>query len=235
MRFILGTALVMALAGNAHAANLVTNGNFESGNTGFTTEYNIGGGGPGGNTTEGQYQILTNPFPWNSSFVSIGDHTSGSGLMMVANGSPVAGQIVWRSLVLPISQLTNYFFEAFVANVCCQGGGVNPPILTFTVSLNGGAEQVLSTLTIPANPVGQWIGLSSTFNSGTATTARLTLVNANTIRQGNDFAIDDINLDTASIVNPVPEPGTWLMMVAGFGICGLALQRKQQAARIRLA
>jgi len=220
------------MATSAQAANLGTNGNFESGNTGFTSAYALSGS----NTTEGQYAILSNPFPWNSSFLSRGDHTTGTGLMFVGNGAPTAGQVVWQSGIIPISQLTTYFFEAFVMNVCCGPSyvGVNSdPILTFRIALNGGSAQDLATLSIPANQSGIWFGLTTNFNSGSATSAVLSLINSNTVRGGNDFAIDDINLDTRSVVTPVPEPATWAMMLAGFGIAGIALrQRRRLSARI---
>lgn len=212
----------------AQAANLVTNGNFDAGNTGFFSQYNYT---PAGNGTEGEYTVRSNPFPWNPAFASFADHTSGVGQMLVVNGSPNVGDIVWRSNVIAISALTNYFFEAYVANVCCAGGGINPPNLTFSVSLDGGALQALSTLGVPGDPVGNWIGLSNSFNSGSATSAQLYLINANTIRAGNDFAIDDINLDTRSIVTPgVPEPATWAMMIIGFGAVGASMRRRQKVS-----
>lgn len=218
-------ALLLAalmISGTAHAQNLVVNGAFEAGNTGFTSDYAYT---PAGNFTEGQYTVRTNPFPWNGNFVSMGDHTTGSGQMLVVNGSPTLGDIVWQSGIINLQASTNYFFEAFVANVCCSGGGINPPLLTFSISVDGGPEQALSTLGVPADPVGQWIGLSNTFSNTTGLTAQLSLLNANTIRAGNDFAVDDINFGTRSIVNGVPEPSTWLMMLAGFGLIGAFLRR----------
>lgn len=226
----------LALPSAAQAAGLVVNGDFEAGNGGFDSDYSYVD--PlGTNTTEGQYTVRTNPWPWNGAFFSMGDHTSGSGQMMVINGSPNVGDLVWQSGSIDIATGTNYFFEAFVANVCCSGGGINPPFLTFSVSLDDGAETALVQLGVPGDPVGNWIGLSSQFNSGSATKARLSLFNANTIREGNDFAIDDINLDTRSIVvvdGGVPEPATWAMMLMGFGAIGAALRKRKTNAGRRL-
>lgn len=223
---VLASVAALSIASPAPAAvNLVSNGNFEAGDTGFTSEYVSA---PALNTTEGQYTVRADPFPWNPNFVSVADHTSGSGqLMMVANGSPTAGDIVWQSALIGITPATNYFFEAFVMNVCCNANYTGPnsaPILTFSISLDGGPPTVLNTLTIPVTP-GIWNGLSTTFNSLGATTATLYLVNANTERGGNDFAVDDISLSTESIVNGVPEPSTWLMMLLGFGGIGFVMRR----------
>jgi hypothetical protein len=72
--------------------NLVPNGDFEAGNVQFESDYQFR---PGINHTEGEYTIRSNPYPWNDAFVSMGDHTSGNGLMMVVNGSPLPGAVVW--------------------------------------------------------------------------------------------------------------------------------------------
>ena len=223
-RALLGAAALFS-AQAATAQNLVTNGDFSLGNTGFTSDYAYS---PAGNDAAGQYAILTNPYPWNPFFVSIGDHTTGTGFMMVGNGSSTAGDVVWQSGPIAITSGTDYFFEAFVANVCCNdtyGGGNSSPVLTFSVSLDGGPTNDLATLSIPLNPAGQWYGLSTLFNSGAATTATLSLVNANTEPAGNDFALDDVFLGTQSSV--VPEPATWAMMLLGFGAIGLTSRRRK--------
>ncbi|WP_235902800.1 PEPxxWA-CTERM sorting domain-containing protein [Sandarakinorhabdus oryzae] len=230
MRIGLALAVAAATAAvPATAANLITNGDFEAGNTGFTSGYAYS---PGGNSTEGQYTVRSNPFPWNSAFVSRGDHTTGTGLMYVGNGAPTLGDIVWQSSTIAIAANTNYFFEAFAMNVCCSFvlPGNSDPNFTFRISLDGGAPTDLATLTIPANQAGTWFGLSTSFNSGTATTVQLSLINANNLRQGNDFAVDDITLSTRSVVNGVPEPSSWAMLLAGFGAVGGLMRRRRTVA-----
>lgn len=230
MRIGLALAVAAAMAAvPATAANLVINGDFEAGNTGFTSAYVYS---PGGNSSEGQYTVRSNPFPWNPAFVSRGDHTSGSGLMYVGNGAPNLGDIVWQSSVIAITAGTNYFFEAFAMNVCCSFTlpGNSDPNFTFRISLNGGAATDLATLTIPANQAGTWFGLSTNFNSGAATSVQLSLINANNVRQGNDFAVDDISLSTRSIVNGIPEPTSWAMLTLGFGAIGGMVRRRRMIA-----
>ncbi|MBI1199983.1 MAG: PEP-CTERM sorting domain-containing protein [Phenylobacterium sp.] len=222
-------AMAMLAAGGAQAANLVVNGDFEAGNTSFSSDYTF--------TTNGSppktYYITTSPKNFNGAFVNVGDHTSGSGLMFVGNGGPNVGDIVWQSQSIAIDAAQDYFFEAFLLNAYPS----NPPILTFTVSLDGGAEVVLDAPTIPEG-TGVWTGLSTTFNSGAATTATLYLRNAQTAFGGNDFALDDIYLGTTSVVNPgaggVPEPASWALMILGFAGAGTALRRRA-ADRVRIA
>ncbi len=216
------------------AANLVTNGDFEAGNSGFTSGYSYS---PFGNGAEAQYTVRSNPFPWNGFFLSRGDHTSGTGQMFVGNGAPTAGQIVWQSGSIALSSDTTYFFEAFVMNVCCTPaytGGNSDPVLTFRISLDGDPSIDLATRTLPASEAGVWYGLTSNFNSGAASSVVLSLVNENTTAAGNDFAIDDVTLGTRSVVNPIPtipEPGTWALMIAGFGLVGAAARRQKTLAR----
>lgn len=222
--------VVAGVAGHVSAApNLVANGSFEAGNTLFSSSYTYAGG----NAFEGQYNVLSNPYPWNGQFVSIGDHTSGSGLMMVANGSPVSGAVVWQSQSISISASTNYFFEAFVNNVCCQNFSFGPgseSILEFSLSFNGGGAISLGTITTNLALAGAWEGLSTNYLSGSAGNVVLSLVNRNTNPGGNDFAVDDIFFGTESTVNlaPVPEPETYAMMLAGLGLIGLIARRREQ-------
>src|SRR5579862_5134167 len=79
-------------ATGAQAANLVTNGDFEASDTGFTSGYTVS---PGDLTPPSVYDVISNPNADHPSFASFGDHTSGSGLMMVINGAEVPGVNVW--------------------------------------------------------------------------------------------------------------------------------------------
>ncbi len=40
----------------------------------------------------------------------------------------------------------------------------------------------------------------------------------------------DGSLTISSVVSPAPEPGVWLLMLAGFGAAGLAVRRRRAAA-----
>ena len=215
---LLVTALQHVCCG---AASLVVNGDFESGNTDFASDYTYF---PSSNTTESQYTIRTDPFPWNVSFVSHGDHTSGTGNMFVGNGDPVPGRIVWRtSTPIAVVPNTDYFFEAWAMNVCCYVGypGPNSPaILEFSIV----GMQTESLGTIPTSlPAGTWQFLGKTWNSGSNTNINLQIINQNTAIGGNDFALDDIHFSTTS---SVPEPASSLLV--GDGLLTLCAKRRRR-------
>ena len=217
-------ALVAATSASA-APNLVTNGNFEAGNSGFTSDY---GFSAGSNCCEGQYTVGTTPSDFNGAFVNPGDHTTGTGNMYIGNGSPADGALVWGSELIAVAQNTNYFFEAFVHNLCCSFPfpGNTPAILGFSVK--GLATESLGTATASLdNP--NWQGISKSWFSGSNTLVTLSLINRNTARAGNDFALDDVYLGTTSTV--VPEPGTYVLFALGLGgIAALSQRRRPRAA-----
>src|SRR5688572_15993709 len=124
MRTLLTTAVAFLLTGAASAApNLVTNGDFEAGNTGFTSDYTYF---PADGWAPEIYTVGSNPIAWHPLWVSVGDHTTGAGQMFLANGATTLGQTVWQSGLINIASDTDYFFEAFVMSVCCNDLVPNP-------------------------------------------------------------------------------------------------------------
>ncbi len=64
---------------------------------------------------------------------------------------------------------------------------------------------------------------------------RLTInVNNLTVGQAIAASIDNINV-SATVVPTVPEPATWGLMLAGFGLVGASLRRGKQAVRVKYA
>ena len=213
--------MTVLVSGMSVHANLIPNGDFELDNTQFGSDYAYT---PAGNTAAAQYTVRTDPFPWNGAFISAGDHTSGSGKMYVGNGASVDSRI-WFSSGISTTQNTDYFFEAWVMNVCCSNSGgnpVSPSVLSFYA--NG---QLLGT---PSTTLlGVWEGLSTTWNSGASTSVDLEIRNSNFAAGGNDFAVDDIFLGTQSTV--VPEPSSLLLFGIGIlGVLGYGWRQRKKAA-----
>lgn len=160
--------------------NLVVNGNFSNGNTGFSSEY---GYQPPQNINEGKYWIGTNPNVWNGGMSACTDHTGGNGNMMMVNGAVQTNINVWKQTI-PVLPNTNYAFSTWVQSVYPQ----NPAQLQF--SING---ILVGDLFNADNSTCIWNEFYSTWNSGNSTSATISIVNMNSIREGNDFALDDIS------------------------------------------
>ncbi len=171
--------------------NIVVNGDFESGNTGFTSGYVQGTGGTWGTLSfEGTYDISTSPSLSHSNFTPCGDHTSGSGNMMVVNGAgtPVS---VWCQTINVIPN-TDYLFSSWATNAL---NDLNVAQLQF--SINGATLGNMFSVT----PTGcDWVQFNATWNSGSNTTADICIINQNTAISGNDFAIDDITFQEVCTV-----------------------------------
>jgi hypothetical protein len=229
--FLLAAAALLA-AGPAAAANLVVNGDFEAGDTGFSSDLVYAAPSGSALTPEGLYTVDTNAANVHPSWVSFGDHTSGTGSYLIGNGSTAPNTTVWESGPFAVLGATNYFFEAFAAEICCNdtyGGDNFAANLTFEITPNVGLPVAVGTFTTTGQTPGDWVGLTNSWNSGTATSVTLRILNSSVAASGNDFAIDDVNFSTRSIVEFVPEPATWAMMIAGFGLVGAAMRRRRPA------
>ncbi len=98
--FILTVVTVMMMAFTpVSGANepLIVNGDFEDGNVGFDTDYFYVP--PDGSMyAENTYAIGDDPRDYHSEWASFGDHTTGTGMMMIVNGFPLEElpiRIVW--------------------------------------------------------------------------------------------------------------------------------------------
>ncbi|MGA2753897.1 MAG: hypothetical protein ABSE53_09015 [Terracidiphilus sp.] len=179
--------LAMALAVGAQTSqNLVINGDFENGNTGFNTGYSIGDvANPGG------YAIGTNPSTAPGAFgdwCNCGDHTSGTGKMMIVNGATDATLPVWEETVA-VTPSTEYTFSYWGAEVDHDSSSL--PHLA--LKINGA---VIGSSTFPEYPPdngGHWQNYKFTWKSGSSKSADLALYDLNTDASWNDFALDDIS------------------------------------------
>jgi hypothetical protein len=166
-------------------ANLVYNGDFSLGNTGFTTSYVYS---PQNLYPDGVYDIVDNPAHsrLQDTVASYGDHTTGTGLMMAVNCSATPNDLVW-SQTIAVTANTNYNFSLWISSWY-----PNIPV-TLDVRFNGTS---VGTPTAP-NPTGVWNQFSTSWNSGTATSVTISVYNLNAQVSGFDFALDDISLETA--------------------------------------
>jgi len=186
-----GTLLAMSALAVCHPATAghVVNGNLESGNTLFSTEYSPtdylcdGHGGPG------TYLLATNPADVNcyGDWASFGDHTSGAGLMMIVDGAPHKDKVIW-SETIKVKPDTAYVFRYWATSVNANGNG---PAGVLQVYING--ESVGGRFQMPYAFDG-WHRVSVKWNSDSVTQATIWVVDANTSGGWNDFALDDFSL-----------------------------------------
>lgn len=206
---LLGAISTLAIVANSSAMAALVNGDFESGNTGFGSQYSFAVS----NTTEGEYTVRSDPQNWNGAFNAMPDHTSGSGNMMVINGSTLSNLFVWEQTV-SVNANTLYDFSAWVSTAVAGG----PAELILKIN-----DVTLGTSFLASSSVGTWDNWTQSWQSGGTTTAKLSIFDINTSRFPNDFYLDDISFD----VSPIPVPAAvWLFATALLGLIGYGKHRK---------
>ena len=257
-----------------YGTNLVSNGDFESSNVahaanngsvnGFVSAYN--------NITttwnlsaEGAYAIGNNPsgHPYGNPFFpnganvgvfggavpssGFGDHTSGSGLMMIVNGASDTTKYVWQ-LANQISVFAGrtYRFEAWTSTFGLNGSpGQALAEMRFEISLDAGNQWQQLGRTRAVAGTADW---QQTYVDGQFTTSANVLVrlmNNQPAAGGNDFALDDIFFGEVTGTTPtvnftgsptdnissvaVPEPSALSLLVVGLGGV-IALRRIRRKA-----
>ena len=178
------------VASLGQGTNLLINGDFSLGNTGFTSQLDyipISGS----NNAGSDYDVVHNPSVdiW-SAFENFGDHTTGTGLMFAANASSTPNTVAWDEMV-NVSKAEDYVFSGWAASMGQYpiGNPVDPSPARLGVFVNG--IQVGSAFQIPAQN-GQWGQFEVPWYSGTSDFATIRIVDLNTDGIGNDFTLDDL-------------------------------------------
>lgn len=207
--------LALGFAGAASAAtNLVVNGDFQAGNSGFSSDYTFV---VGTLYDPAVYGIGSDPNLQHPAWASFYDHTlnTASGLMMIVNGDDQAASRVWYESIGLVSGST-YNFDFWMRSTYDTAPGV------LSLSVNG--IEVAGPFNAGAIADG-WLHYTASFTSTITGSTEVAIWNANTAYSGNDFALDDIRLSAA-----VPEPASWALMIVGFGGIGAALRGRRRTA-----
>jgi hypothetical protein len=205
-------SILIAVAASSqfvHAQNLIFNGDFESGNTGFTSGYTYSTFG------QGTYTITTNPnIPYPSS-LSFGDHTTGSGNMFTADGFTAPNVVLWATSV-PVPQTTAFSFSGWNASWGNDGTGHDPSPAVLQLLVN---DVPIGTSACPSEDR-VWFPFSFEWFSGSASTANLKIIDLNTAGFGNDPCVDDLSF------SPVPEPAAAVSLLLDLGVLASRRSRK---------
>ena len=180
------------------SVELITNGDFSSGNSGFSSSYTYT---PPPNTLEGQYWVGTgaNTTVWNPGLSSAGDHTSGSGNYLLINGAAIAGVSVYCQTI-PVIPSTNYSFSTWLSNLTI--GATPSQLAQLQFYINGIPLGSIFTAPLAVNV---WAQFAATWNSGVSTSANICIVNQSTSIAGNDFGLDDISFNECVLPCPVTK------------------------------
>jgi gliding motility-associated-like protein len=185
--FNVGQTFAQCPSCQASSGELVVNGNFAQGNTGFFSDYN-GNPNPGPGLPilwdQGTYQIGTNANNFHYAFQGYAHSLPFFGNFMVVNGANVAGVNVWCQTVAVVPGGV-YNFSAWVSSVHVD----NPALLGFEI--NG--QSVGNPFSAPPNTL-NWQQHSTTWIAPAGVfTATICIESLNTDGGGNDFGLDDIS------------------------------------------
>nr|WP_320120332.1 gliding motility-associated C-terminal domain-containing protein [uncultured Marinifilum sp.] len=188
---------------------LINNGDFDLGNTGFYSEYiycpdPVVSSANHSHTEslwqEGRYAVDNDPNEYHANFSSCSGHTGNSpDNFLIVNGAPDEDVVVW-SQTITVNPNQYYAFSTWAANV----HPTNPARLEFMIDgvLMGDYIEPSSGLTC------NWEEFYSLWYSGAKTSIEISIVNKNLIRSGNDYALDGISF------NPLVEvPDTRIVNV----------------------
>jgi hypothetical protein len=202
------------------SAELVNNGDFTDGNTGFTSGYtykqDVAGLVPAGqgelynDTGTNGYSITTNGQNVHINFWGA-DHTNnstGARNFMVVNGH---GTItVWQQNNIPVVAGTKYYFSAWAISMNNAGPFAN---LQFSIDGSTSGMTQVSTGVLPGRPenntVATWTRFYGNWTAPTTKNISIAIVDLETALGGNDFGIDDISFGT------LDPPAASLITVGG--------------------
>ena len=207
MRFgviVLAAAALPALP--AQAAELVTNGTFSAGSSGYSTQY-------AGTDADGYQYLTNNPRSVCDCFANIDGSTNGHGNQLVLDGAQNGGYFFQQTLSIVAG--TTYTFSFDAANLGTAG-----PIPNIAAFVNG--VQLFMSGELPYDDA--YRTYSGNFSAGSATSAIITLRDLTLAHSYNDFAIDNVSFTGSAAA--VPEPATWAMMLVGFGMIGFAARKR---------
>lgn len=251
LRLLPRLGVLILFCGSAQA-NLLVNPSFESGNTGFTSDYTYKAPSSPGNMDAGYYSVIQSLDQVHSIWAGAGSLSAQSGTnYFVANGATDTTQSPWLQTIsiapgaVTVTSNTNtptyYRFEAYIASVY----PATPPQLAFEMSLNNsGIWQELTTSAAMEDYDTWYLTYRDGYFLSAPTSISFRLRNTVSDDFGNDLAIDSLyfGLSTnapsypANAINSigpitggaaVPEPGTWAAAALLVGVAGYVRLRKR--------
>jgi len=180
--------------------DLIVNGNFSNGNTGFTSDCTYSSSG----ISSATYFVGTDPHAWNFN-MSPCMARSGNGNMLMVNGAQQLNTKIWSETVV-VQPNTNYVFTGWLGSLT----SISPARLQLYI--NG---QPVGPLIQADTNTCSWRQFFNVWNSGANTSAQVSIIDMNLDISGNDFGLDDISFSAYTMLtdsvmitvrtNPAPQ------------------------------
>ena len=177
-----------SFAFQASSSNIIVNGDFESGNNSFTTNYSSATtiGAWGLLSSSSNYAITNSGNAVHINFQGF-DHTNPPiGQFMAVNGSLYSNTVVWCQEV-DVEPNTNYNLSAWVSSLVTT----NPAELRFRIN-----NEFVGPSYYAPNQTNTWEQMYTSWYSEVQTTAEICIINLASGDNGNDFGIDDITFNS---------------------------------------
>ena len=230
MKVMITASLALALVSPA-AANILVNGDFETGNyVGWTTSFE---GGSSGNVQIEAYD----GFSPISNLGYAANAPGGSNFSITDQNGPGAYSLT-QSFTLGATTLVNISFDMFANNwsgVNINNGRLSSagPNQNAVVDILGGTAGAFTTnpLDIVATLYGPGSDAIFGTNPWTSYSSSMTLA-AGTYQirfaQADNQLFFQQGVDNVSISAAVPEPASWALLISGFGLVGAVARRRRR-------
>jgi len=176
--------------------NLLTNGDFNNYNTGFSSLLTYV---PTGSLSPDQYTVDTNAWYHNGNWAGISPDTTP---FLMSDGSLTTGMVVWSESVTNVFPSSAYTISFLMTNLDVNHTFVQPELLTTVTDQSGTVLTSGTTGLLPAAntnnpPVYVWTPFNYVFSTLANTTSiTVTISQVGGTYLGFDFALEDIYLKT---------------------------------------
>ncbi len=163
---------------------LVDNGDFTGGSYGFESDYVYQEStGSRALWDEGKFAIGTSPSNYHRDFISHGDHTTGTGNMLIVNGSPDNSKYVWKKK-FNVTAGRVYEFSAWFISVSV-GSKLDKESIEYNIDGITNVGEYDQT-------EDEWERYFGLYTATESKEIEIKIRTKSTALGGNDFAIDDI-------------------------------------------
>jgi len=225
---ILAASAALALSAPASAAvNLVSNGSFESALAGWT----IGG-------TDAQnvppVAILYNSataYPTGAfgEAVPVNDAGTNSPDLPGARAAYFVSDLANKQSLTQMVALDVGTYQIGFSAYAPANGYANPGEATFSGTIAG---VTLANYAVSTGPKTDWRTFADSVEITKAGDYAVSFVFNTNLRPSKDVVIDQVYIIAGNPAVPgVPEPATWALLIAGFGMVGFAARRRQTLVR----